>query len=160
MIVTAAYIDYITIRWCLHNYSAWQSNTTNYYLHINNNPPTVSPHQTSTRVHKSNHKCSLHQANRVDNWELLEEEVKHMISSWSLLYSSCCYILNSSNSLFSLFYLPLQFIHLFDEVSRTFLFSNKLFLKHSLCRCLCSGGACRDTSILKKRVLSLTWEWT
>ena len=85
------------IDW-LHNYSAWQSNTTNYYLHISSNPLIVSPHQTSTRVHTSNHKCSLHQANRVDDWELLEEELKCMISSHSLLYSCCC-ILNSSNSL-------------------------------------------------------------
>ena len=61
--------------------------------------------QTSTRVYTSNHKCSLHQANRVDDWELPKEELKCMISSCSLLYSSCCCILNSSNSLsvFSIF---------------------------------------------------------
>ena len=58
----------------------------------------------------------------------------------------------------SLFYLPLQFIHLIDEGSGTFLFSSKLFLKHSLRRCLCSGGACLDTSILHKRLLLLPWE--
>ena len=55
---------------------------------------------------------------------------------------------------FSLFYLPLQFIHLFDEVSGTFLFNNKLFSKHSLRRCLCTGGDCLDTSILQKKVIA------
>ena len=59
---------------------------------------------------------------------------------------------------FSLFYLPLQFIHLLDEVSGTFLFSNKLFPKHSLHRCLCSGGACLDTNILQKRLQPLFQE--
>ena len=37
--------------------------------------------------------CSLHQ----QDWEL--PALKIMICSWSLLYSSCCYFLNFSNSL-------------------------------------------------------------
>ena len=55
---------------------------------------------------------------------------------------------------FSLFCLPLQFIHLIDEGSGTFLFSSKLFPKHSLRRCLYSGGACLDTSILQKKAVA------
>jgi hypothetical protein len=52
---------------------------------------------------------------------------------------------------FNLLCLPLQLIHLFDEAGWTFLFSNKLFPKRSLYRCLCSEGACPDTGILKKK---------
>ena len=55
---------------------------------------------------------------------------------------------------FSLFYLPLQFINLIEEDSETFLFRSKLFLKHSLLRCLYFGGACLDTSILQKKVVA------
>jgi hypothetical protein len=55
---------------------------------------------------------------------------------------------------FSLFCLPLQFIYLINKGSETFLFSSKMFPKHSLLRCLCSGGACLDTSILQKKVVA------
>jgi hypothetical protein len=120
------------------------------FTHQQQAPNRVSPHQTNTQVHTSNHKCSLHQAHRVKDWELPEEELKRKISSRSLLYSSYCCLLNSSNSLlvFSVFF---QFIHLFDEGSGTFLFGKKLLPKHLVRQCLCSGGACQDTSILQKK---------
>ena len=93
----------------------------------------------------------MHQANRVDDWELPEEELKCMVSSRNLFVLLLLLYLELLKLPFSLFGLPLQFIHLFDEVSKTFLFSNKLFPKHSLRHCLCSGGACQDTSILQKK---------
>jgi len=41
--------------------------TYHWFMPISNNPLIVSPHQTNTLVHTSNHKCSLHQLNRVDD---------------------------------------------------------------------------------------------
>ena len=129
---------------------------------MSSNPLTVSlsPHQTNTRVHISNHKCPLHQANRVDDWEILEEELKRMISLRSLLYSSCCGILNSSNSLsvFSIF--------LFSSSTC----STRLAVLSYLATSYSWSILSTDVSVLaelvgipalfKKRVLPLTWEWT
>jgi len=72
------------------------------------------------------------------------------ISSNLLIASSHQTNTHVHTSNFSVCRLPLQFIKLFDEVSGSFLFSNKLFPKHSLCPCLSSGRACQDTNILQK----------
>jgi hypothetical protein len=61
---------------------------------------------------------------------------------------------------FVLFYLSLQFIHLFDEGSGTFLFSNKCSRSILSADVSILVGLVEKQAFFKKRVLLLTWEWT
>ena len=64
-------------------------------VQLNSKPLTEFTYQATTSSHQNSKQttCSLHQ----QDWELLA--LKSMICSWSLLYSSYCCFLNSSNSL-------------------------------------------------------------
>ena len=83
-----------------------------------------------------------------------------MISSCSLLYSSCCCILNSSNSIsvFSVFLFSsstcsmrlAELSYSATSCSRSILFTNVSVLEELV----------GIPAFFKKRVLPLTWEWT
>jgi len=141
----------------LHNYS------TNVYIiiqHGNQIQQITISTSAATRWYfhriKPAHKCTHQTINVhcIKPTELTTESYQK--KSWSAWYPHIPYCtspvaVSCTPQTFSIFCLSLQFIHLFDEVSETFLFSNKLFLKYSLCRCHCSGEAYRDTDIFQKK---------
>ena len=108
-------------------------------VQLSSKPLIEFTYQAAKSSHQNNKQitCSLHQ----QDWEL--PALKSMICSRSLLYSSCCYFLNSSNSLsiFSAFLFSWSTCSCEDH--QTFLMSSKPFLK--------SRAACLDTSILQRK---------